>query len=96
MRSPRLLFTVHSVMNEDSPQLGYGRTRERVIIPGMEEYIESEGTGPNAPCYISAHPKQSQWATDPQIVAEWKFPPNEIVSQVKVSMYVGKGGDGNV
>lgn len=89
-------FAKVSVRNEDLPQFDYGRTRERVIIPGMEEHIESEGPGSNAPYYFSVRPKQSQWASDPQIVAEWNFPPNEIVSQVKVSMDVGKGGDGNV
>lgn len=89
-------FAKVAVMNEDLPQFDYGRSRERVVIPGMEGYTGSGGTGSDAPYYFSAHPKQSQWATDPQIVAEWKFPPNEIVSQVKVSMDVGKAGDGNV
>lgn len=89
-----------AIMNEDLPQPKYGRSRISIPIPGAiqpdNESDRSNSLHGHPAHYLHTNPTQSQWATDPQIVAEWEFSRNEIVTQVKVSMDIGKGSDGNV
>jgi len=89
-----------AIVNENRPQPQYGRSRKPIPIPGATQPdTESDRTNSldDRPAhYLHTNPTQTQWATDPQIVAEWEFPRDEIISQVKVSMDVGKGTDGNV
>ena len=87
-----------TIMNEDSPQPEYGRSRAPIPIPGAtrSESGSDRGSTNHPTHYLQTSSMQSQWATNPQIVAEWQFPRDEIATQVKVSMDVGKGSDGNV
>ncbi|KAF8424212.1 hypothetical protein EV426DRAFT_107463 [Tirmania nivea] len=90
-----------AIMNEDLPQPDYGRSRKSIAIPGATQQQDNESDRGNSvhsgpAYYLHTNPVQSQWATDPQIVAEWEFPRDEIVTQVKVSMDIGRGSDGNV
>lgn len=85
-----------AVINEDVPQPEYGRSRRPVSIPGMPQSDDLEDNGTNPPYILTKKPKQTQWATDPQIVAEWSFPRDQIITHTKVSMDIGKGVDGNV